>query len=101
MTPLVRLYARSVAIGIVLAAVFTALLVGLDVAHLRHLVLEVRGGALAVVMLVVFNAIVFSGVQFGIAVMRMAESPKPPGRGRRSALPPVPVAAALPARRGR
>ncbi len=99
MTPLVRLYIRSIAIGLVLAVVFTALLVGLDVVHLRHLVLEVRGGALAVVMLVVFNTIVFSGVQFGIAVMSMAESQKPPKTGRRMPQPiPAPVAVTAPAR---
>lgn len=90
MPPLVRLYIRSIALGFALAALFTGLLIGLDVAHLRHLVLSSPMGWLAVVMLVIFNGIVFSGVQFGFAVMRMAD-PQPPRGGRRRPLrlPPV------------
>jgi len=75
MPRLVRLYIHHVAIGFALAALFTALLLWLNVANLWHLVTHARGGAMAVLMLVVFNGIVFSGVQFGIAVMRLAEDP--------------------------
>jgi len=71
MPELVRLYIRHVAIGVALAIGFTALLVALNVAHLRHLILADPAGWVAVVMLVVFNAIVFSGVQFAYAVMRL------------------------------
>ena len=97
MPPLVRLYIRSIAFGFALAALFTGLLIGLDVAHLRHLVLSSPMGWLAVVMLVIFNGIVFSGVQFGIAVMRMAD-PQPPRGGRRQALrllPPLAIPATI------
>ncbi|WP_449042730.1 hypothetical protein [Paracoccus sp. (in: a-proteobacteria)] len=100
---LVRLYLRNIALGFLLALVFTGLLLALDVAHLRHLTLEATGGWLAIVMLVAFNTIVFAGVQFAIAVMRMAEPGDPPRRGNRA---PVaghePVAVPVPARpRGR
>lgn len=100
---LVRLYLRNIALGFLLALVFTGLLLALDVAHLRHLTLETTGGWLAIVMLVAFNTIVFAGVQFAIAVMRMAEPGDPPRRGNRA---PVtghePVAVPVPARpRGR
>lgn len=83
MPKLVRLYIVNVAIGFGLACLFTALLIALDVAHLRHLVLSTQGGWLAVVMMVVFNTIVFAGVQFAIAVMRLAEPEGGSGGGRR------------------
>ncbi|MRX51306.1 hypothetical protein GI374_12795 [Paracoccus sp. S-4012] len=83
MPELVRLYIVNVAIGFCLAVLFTALLLILDVAHLRHLVLNTAGGWLAVLMLVVFNTIVFAGVQFGIAVMSLADKPTGPKGGRR------------------
>lgn len=99
MPQLVRLYIVNVAVGFVLALVFTGLLIALDVANLRHLVVASQGaGVIAVVMLVVFNTLLFAGVQFGIAVMRMADRPKPPRGGRRHRVPhtdavPVPVPA--------
>ncbi len=73
MPELVRLYIRHVLIGFVLGSMFTALLLWLNVANLWHLVMSTRGGWLAVLMLVMFNSFVFSGVQFAIAVMGMAE----------------------------
>lgn len=53
MPQLVRLYIVSIAIGFALALLFTALLLALDVATLRHLVTATRGGWIAVLMLVV------------------------------------------------
>ncbi|RDW11865.1 hypothetical protein [Paracoccus thiocyanatus] len=79
MPQLVRLYIVSIAIGFLLALVFTALLLALDVASLRHLVTATRGGWIAVLMLVVFHTILFSGVQFGIRVMLMARGGGPRG----------------------
>lgn len=73
MPKLVRLYIRHTIIGFVISAVFVALLLWLNVANLWHLVTHSSGGALAVFLLWLFNGIVFSGVQFGIAVMRMAD----------------------------
>lgn len=104
MPRLVRLYIRHTLIGFAVAALFTALLLWLNVANLWHLVSHVSGGWLAAVLLAVFNGIVFSGVQFGIAVMGMAEAPpKPPARGgRRPVVGPlaeVPAPATLPVRR--
>lgn len=84
MPRLVRLYLVSILIGLALSVLFVGLLLVLDVAGLRHLILDSMSGWLAGLMLVIFNTIVFSGVQFGIAVMRLAESAPPPGghRGR-------------------
>lgn len=93
---MVRVYIRSVLIGAALACCFVAALLALDVAHLRHLVLNSTVGWLAVVMLVAFNTIVFSGVQFAITVMGQAESP--PSSGRRSWIgrPPTKEAVRVP-----
>lgn len=85
----VRLYIASCLIGFVLAALFSALLIGLNVGGLRHLVATVEGGGLAVFLLVVFNGIVFSGVQFGIVVMTMDH--QPPAKPRRIKQVPAPL----------
>ena len=79
MPRLVRLYLCSVARGMVLAALFTGLLIWLDVAHLRHLILASSAGGQAVVMLVIFNGIVFSGTEFAFTIMQMGESSRPQG----------------------
>jgi hypothetical protein len=76
MPDLVRLYIRHVAIGFALAAVFTGMLFWFNVANLGHLVTHAPGGALAAVLLLVFNGIVFAGVQFGVAVTAMARAPE-------------------------
>lgn len=98
MPELVRLYIRQCFIGFLLALVFTGLLLALNVVNLWHLVTHTQGGWLAVVMLVVFNTIVFAGVQFGISVMRMAEDDTPSDRGKKQAVRKPqqgPLAAAL------
>jgi hypothetical protein len=94
MPALVRLYIQSVAMGFAISAGFTGGLLWLDVAGLGHLVLTSDIGWVAVVMLVIFNGIVFSAVQFGFRIMAMAESNAGPqgGRGvREPVLVPVPV----------
>lgn len=93
MPALVRLYVRHVLIGFVLGGLFTALLLWLNVANLWHLVTSTRGGSLAVLMLALFNSFVFSGVQFAIAVMGMAEEEERGGGSRapRTDLQPQPV----------
>ncbi len=83
MPQLVRLYLFSIAIGFALALVFTGLLIWLDVAGLRHLTGAARGGWVAVLMLVVFHAVLFSGVQFAIRIMLMAGDDGPRGGHRR------------------
>ena len=93
MPRLVRLYIRQTAIGFLIAALFVALLFWFNIGNLWHLVTHSPGGWLAAVLLVIFNGIVFSGVQFGIAIMRMAET-EGDGRNGPAVLPdaiPVPV----------
>jgi len=92
MPELIRLYIVNVAIGFGLAVAFVAGLVLLDVAGLRHLILGSPMGWVAGLMMVMFNGVVFAGVQFAIAVMRMAEPEDTPPGGRRQALIPVKVA---------
>lgn len=84
MPELVHVYIRNVIAGFVLAILFTAALLALDVAHLRHLVLGSSVGWIAALMLVVFNTVVFAGVQFAITIMRMAEDDTPPRGGLRA-----------------
>ena len=73
MPDLIRLYIRQVAIGFVISAAFVAMILWFNVANLWHLVTHDPAGPLAVLLLWMFNGIVFSGVQFGISIMRMAE----------------------------
>lgn len=94
MPKLVRLYIQSVALGFGLSAAFTGGLMWLDVAGIGHLVMGSDIGWVAAAMLVVFNGIVFSAVQFAVRVMGMAEPDDDPqgGRGvREPVLVPVPV----------
>ncbi|GGE19215.1 hypothetical protein SAMN05421774_105126 [Gemmobacter megaterium] len=101
MPKLVRLYIVNVAIGFGLSAVFLGVLLGLDVAGLRHLILGSQMGWLAGVMIFMFSGTIFAGVQFGIAVMAMAERDDPPQGGLRQhdALIPVRAEAAVRKRR--
>jgi len=87
MPELVRLYIRNVIFGAGLSALFVGMLLGFDVAHLRHLILSSDIGYIALALLFVFNTVVFSGVQFAIAVMRIGEDETPPGGGKRDAIP--------------
>ena len=73
MPRLISLYIRQVFLGFGLSGVFVALLLYLNVANLWHLVNHTDGGVVAVIMLFVFNGIVFAGVQFAIAIMRMEQ----------------------------
>lgn len=103
MPRLVQLYIRSVAIGVGLAAAFTGLLIWFDVAHVGHLVTTSPQGWIAVAMLVVFNTVIFGGVQFAIAIMRLAE-PEDHGGGKAArigALGPQPLAQPVPVRKDR
>lgn len=95
MPKLISLYIRQVAIGFALSAVFVGMLMYFNVANLWHLVSTSPEGAIALVAMWVLNGIVFAGVQFGIAIMRMQENDQP-GGGKRQMMPvmlaePVPV----------
>lgn len=99
MPRLIRLYIRHVIIGFALGAGFVAILLALDVAGLRNLLLGSPAGWLAAGMMVVANGIVFSGVQFGIAIMNMAQNETPPRGGRKiRAASGAPLVQAVPVR---
>lgn len=98
MPQLVRMYIRHVLIGFAISAAFVVGLIGFDVAGLRHLVLGSSAGHLAGFLLFMANGIVFSGVQFGIAVMSMAEDDEPRRPGRKRPIGAVPVLATVPAK---
>ncbi|MBO9406032.1 hypothetical protein J7399_01225 [Shimia sp. R9_1] len=95
MPKLISLYIRQVAIGFALSAVFVGMLMYFNVANLWHLVSSSSEGAIALVVMWVLNGIVFAGVQFGIAIMRLKDDDQP-GGGKRQMMPvmlaePVPV----------
>lgn len=101
MPRLVRLYISSVIVGFVLSAVFAALLVWFDIGGLRGLILGSSAGWIAAAMLVVSNGILFSGAQFGIRVMMLAESDDTPRGGHRQGrLVPIPVRVEARAKQG-
>ena len=81
MPKLIKLYIVNVAYGFGLSVVFLGLLLWADVAGLRHLIFQSSMGWVAAVMMIVMNGVVFAGVQFGIAVMRLAEDPEGPKGG--------------------
>ena len=102
MPKLIRLYIINCAIGFGIAAAFVAGLLARDVAHLRHLVFGSPMGWLAGLMLVLSNGVVFAGVQFAIAVMRMAEPEDGPRTGTKAPMmrhQPVRITATAPSRR--
>jgi len=94
MPKLIRLYIVHSAIGFGVSAAFVAMLLWFNVANLWHLISTSDIGLMAVGLLWLFNGIVFSGVQFGIAIMRLAApTPSDGGKPKR---PQVAVPAPIP-----
>ncbi|MDU8928451.1 hypothetical protein RXV86_13755 [Alisedimentitalea sp. MJ-SS2] len=92
MPKLIRMYIINVAIGFAIAAGFVAMLLYFNIANLWHLVSSSDKGWLAVLILWISNGIIFAGVQFGIAVMRMKDDDDDDGPGgglRERVMPPV------------
>jgi len=85
MPKLIKLYLRNIFFGFGLSAIFVGLLMYFNVANLWHLASSSSMGWVAGVMLFMFNGIVFAGVQFGIAIMRMDDEDEPKG-GKRDPL---------------
>ena len=81
MPKLIQLYIRNVFIGFAIAAAFVAMLLWFDVMGLWHLVSTSSDGLLALFILWFMNGIVFAGVQFGWAVMALAEDDNGPRGG--------------------
>lgn len=73
MPKLIRLYIVNVAIGFGIAAVFVGLLLWFDIANLWHLISTSDKGWIALLVLWISNGVIFAGVQFGIAVMRLKD----------------------------
>lgn len=98
MPKIIRFYIRHVLIGFAIAAVFVGMLLWFNVANLTNLIFTSDIWAVALFMLWFFNGIVFAGVQFGIAVMAMAEKPEDDGHNGNLGVhaEPVPVPAPAP-----
>lgn len=91
MPRLVRLYIHQVLIGFGLSAVFVTALLYTNVGNLWHLISTSDIGWIAVAMLFMFNGIVFAGVQFAIAVMRMEGTDEPKGGKRAPVATDIPI----------
>ncbi|SEQ89616.1 hypothetical protein [Thalassovita taeanensis] len=105
MPKLIRLYITQVLIGFGISAAFVAMLLWFNVANLWHLVSHSDAGVLAVVILWFANGIVFAGVQFAIAVMRLKDDDDDQTGGRRDPIRidmtrMIPVHAEAPAKQG-
>jgi len=79
----------------VIAFAFVAMLLGFNLANLRHLVLNSADGVLAVVMLYIFCTITFGSAQIGYRIMTRSDDDKG-DQGRRdraftSEMQPIPV----------
>lgn len=81
MPKLIRLYIKNVAIGFALAGVFVAMLLWFNIANLWHLISTSDKGWVALIVLWFSNGVIFAGVQFGIAVMRMKDDDDDDGPG--------------------
>jgi len=79
MPKLISLYIRNIFYGFGLSAIFVGLLLYFNIANLWQLISISSMGWVAGVMLFIFNGIVFAGVQFGIAVMRLEDDEEPKG----------------------
>lgn len=88
---LIRLYIFNCLFGFLLSAIFCTLLLGLDVAGLRHLVLASPGGLLALGVFFVLNGIVFAGVQSAIVIWSLGQDETPPAGGKRLRAVPAPL----------
>ncbi|MFE3835544.1 hypothetical protein [Pseudogemmobacter sonorensis] len=104
MPKLIRLYILSVAIGFAISAGFVAVLLWLDLAGVGRLILGSSLGWVAAIMMVTFFGVMFSGVQFAIRIMMMAEPGEGPRGGQRQHVRPlragpVPVSAPAAGRR--
>lgn len=73
MPKLVRLYITQSLWGFAIAAVFVAGLLWLDVARLGYLATHNAMGPFAIFLLWAHMGLVFAGVQFAIAVMRLGQ----------------------------
>ena len=91
MPKLVNLYIKQVLVGFGLSATFVGLLLYTNVGNLWHLVSTSDIGWVAVVMLFMFNGIVFAGVQFAIVIMRMEHDDSPKGGKRQPVATDIPV----------
>lgn len=91
MPKLVSLYIKQVLVGFGLSATFVGLLLYTNVGNLWHLVSTSDIGWVAVVMLFMFNGIVFAGVQFAIVIMRMEHDDSPKGGKRQPVATDIPV----------
>jgi hypothetical protein len=73
MPKLIRFYIINCVIGFTVAAIFTGAIMWFNVANLWHLISGSDIGVMAIIVFWVLNGIVFAGVQFGVAVMLMAD----------------------------
>ena len=70
---LIQLYIKSCLLGFLAAGVFVAAMLAFNLLGLRDLIFRSDVTVLVIVIMWIANGLVFAGVQFGIAIMGMAE----------------------------
>ena len=89
----IKFLLRHAVFGAVIAVAFVGALLAMNVANMRHLVLNTADGPLALAVMTVFFWITFASVQIGIRIMMMAGDDNQDG-GTRAPEPltlPIPV----------
>jgi hypothetical protein len=101
-SPLVRFLAGHLAVGIAAGWSVLAVLLWLDVAGLRSLIVGSGDGAIAIAMLATFFALTFGSLAMGTGVMSLARRETDGhSRGRRAAAERLPLPARIAGRRRR
>ncbi|MEM6303301.1 MAG: hypothetical protein AAF744_01180 [Pseudomonadota bacterium] len=78
---MIRFFLTQAVIGFIVATVFVAVLLFLNVANLWHLISGSDVGLIALVVFWALNALVFAGAQMAVAVMLMADEEDDAPRG--------------------
>lgn len=81
MPKLIQMYIRHSLIGFGISAVFVGMLLYFNVLNLWGMLLHDKSAGLVVFILWFFHGALFASVQFGYAVMNLAEKPEKPGGG--------------------
>ena len=88
--PLLRFLGLHLALGAAIGVALVSLIILIDLAGLRKLLMETDDLFVPLLLLYSFNIITFSSVTMGIGIMTMPAGPPPPDTGRKTPDVPLP-----------